>query len=178
MNELIRYVKYNSEKLGFLKLRNKFFDRLRNRGFRKYFLTKIFSVVSDSQRNKYLNKSEKIYSNVVQETRAEAAITEVAEDILNIHLVTDQILDGEPTGTSTELKGAISPENEVGKNTSVKVFETKTKVDYSLGFVFPGECHELKRKIQDIFNQEMLNAAKNLKHLKTASKLHQLVLYF
>ena len=40
LNELKRYIKYNSEKLGFLKLRNKFFDRLRNQGFRKYSLTK------------------------------------------------------------------------------------------------------------------------------------------
>ena len=35
-----RYVKYNTEKYNELKLRNKFFDRLRNRGFRKYLLTK------------------------------------------------------------------------------------------------------------------------------------------
>ena len=84
-NELKRYVKYNSKKFCFLKLRNKFFDRLRNRGFRIYYLTKIFASVSYSSRNKYLFTSDKIYSNVVQETQAEAAIMEVGEAIFNDH---------------------------------------------------------------------------------------------
>ena len=88
VNELKRYVKYNSEKLWFLKLRNKFFDRLRNRGFRIYYLTKIFASVSYSSRNKYLFTSDKIYSNVVQETQAEAAITEVGEAIFDNHFNT------------------------------------------------------------------------------------------
>ena len=69
LNELKQYIKYNSEKFNFLKLRNKFFDRLRNRGFRKYCLSKRFSAVSYTSRNKYLTNGDKIYSNVIQETR-------------------------------------------------------------------------------------------------------------
>ena len=34
LNELKRYIKFNSNKLAYLRLRNKFFDRLRNRGLR------------------------------------------------------------------------------------------------------------------------------------------------
>ena len=51
LNELKRYIKYNYEKLNFLKLRNKFFDRLRNRGFRKYTLSKLFSAVTYASQN-------------------------------------------------------------------------------------------------------------------------------
>ena len=40
VNELKWYIQYTSEKLWFLKVRNKFFDKLRNRGFRKYYLSK------------------------------------------------------------------------------------------------------------------------------------------
>ena len=90
LNELKRYIKYNSEKLDFLKLRNKFFDRLRNRGFRKYSLTKMFSAVSYTSRDKYLSSNDKIYSAVVQETKAEMALDEVAESIFQDHLKPDQ----------------------------------------------------------------------------------------
>ena len=61
LNELKRYIKYNSEKLNFLKLRNKFFDRLRNRGFRKYTLSKLFSAVKYSSRNKLLATNDTMY---------------------------------------------------------------------------------------------------------------------
>ena len=86
LNELKRYIKYNSEKLGFLKLRNKFFDRLRNRGFKKYSLTKMFSAVSYASTNEYLSTNDKIYSTVVQETQAKMALTEVAETIFQENL--------------------------------------------------------------------------------------------
>ena len=91
VNELKRYVKYNFEKLCFLKLRNKCFDRLRNRGFRIRLLSKMFASVSYSSRNKYLLTNDKIYSNVIQETQAEAALVEVAEETFRDHLSeTDQ----------------------------------------------------------------------------------------
>ena len=44
LNKLKRYIKYNYEKLGFLKLRNKFFERLRNQDFRKYSWQKCFQL--------------------------------------------------------------------------------------------------------------------------------------
>jgi len=86
LNELKRYIKYNSEKLNFLKLRNKFFDRLRNRGFRKYTLSKLFSAVKYSSRNKLLATNDTIYSTVVQETQAEMALIEIAEEIFSRRL--------------------------------------------------------------------------------------------
>ena len=72
LNELKRYIKYNSEKLGFLKLRNKFFDRLRNQGFRKYSLTKKFLAVSYASRNKYLSTNDQ----TTQEKEVGASIME------------------------------------------------------------------------------------------------------
>ena len=47
-----------------------------------YTLSKLFSAVSYSSRNKYLSNNDKIYSTVVQETQAELALTEVAETTL------------------------------------------------------------------------------------------------
>ena len=47
-----------------------------------YTLSKLFSAVSYSSRNKYLSNNDNIYSTVVQETQAELALTEVAETTL------------------------------------------------------------------------------------------------
>ena len=53
--ELTRYVRYNTEEKNFKKLKTKFFLRLRNRGFKKYLLRKLFSKITYTQRNKLLN---------------------------------------------------------------------------------------------------------------------------
>ena len=42
-------------KENFSKLRTRFYSRLRNRGFKKYVLTKLFQCVKYAQRNKRLN---------------------------------------------------------------------------------------------------------------------------
>ena len=42
-------MKYNTEKCNYLKLRNKFIDLLRNRGFLKYLLAKLFQYISYSK---------------------------------------------------------------------------------------------------------------------------------
>ena len=47
-----------------------------------YLISKLFSAVSYSSRNKYLSNNDKIYSTVVQETQAVLALTEVAETAL------------------------------------------------------------------------------------------------
>jgi hypothetical protein len=60
--ELMRYVRYNTEEKNFKKLKTQFFLRLRNRGFKKYLLLKLFSKITYAQRNKLLNK-EKCFSN-------------------------------------------------------------------------------------------------------------------
>ena len=53
--KLKRYVRYNMEEKHFKKLRTRFFVRLRNRGFKKYVLSKLFRHVTYLQRNKLLN---------------------------------------------------------------------------------------------------------------------------
>ena len=58
----MRSVRYNSEEKNFKKLKTQFFLRLRNRGFKKYLLLKLFSKITYAQRNKLLNK-EKFFSN-------------------------------------------------------------------------------------------------------------------
>ena len=60
--ELMRYVRYNTEEKNFKKLKTQFFLRLRNRGFKKYLLLKLFSKITYAQRNELLNK-EKLFSN-------------------------------------------------------------------------------------------------------------------
>ena len=52
--ELRRYVRYNTEEKNFKKLRVRFFLRLRNRGFRKYMLSKLFSKITYTQRDELL----------------------------------------------------------------------------------------------------------------------------
>ena len=153
VNELKRYVKYNSEKLGFYKLRNKFFDRLRNRGLRKYGLSKPFSLVSYSNRHKYLLTSDNIYSNVIQETQADKALTEVAEEMFREHITTksqDPNL-GKQELRGTNKDGTTTPTDKVvpfGELNDQQI--SVSRKNFSLGFVFPGECYELKKGIEQI----------------------------
>jgi len=157
LNELKRYIKYNSEKLNFLKLRNKFFDRLRNRGFRRYTLSKLFSAVNYSSRNKLLATNDTIYSTVVQETKADMALIEMAEEIFNHHLNEEPIILEESTLVASE-KTTTSPKDKVvtiSKTNGPFSKQEKSNIDYSLGLVLPGECQELKKDIQSIFAEEM-----------------------
>ena len=142
LNELKRYVKYNSEKLGFLKLRNKFFDRLRNRGFRKYSLTKMFSAVSYTSRDKYLSSNDKIYSAIVQETKAE-----IAESIFQDHLKPDQ--NEKETGTSIRER-IISPTDKVVSFQTTLDQTTKPKKRLLSWFCFPRKlCRNTQRDQKD-----------------------------
>ena len=52
--ELKRYVRYNTKEKNFKKLKTRFFLRLRNRGFKKYTLMKLFSKITYAQRNELL----------------------------------------------------------------------------------------------------------------------------
>ena len=61
--ELKRYVRYNTEEKNFKKLRVRFFLRLRNRGFKKYMLKKLFSKVTYAQRNELLKTDNSPLSN-------------------------------------------------------------------------------------------------------------------
>ena len=58
LGELKRYIRYNSLKLTFLKIRTKFFSRLRNRGFKKVWLRKHFATLKYEDREKLMAKKE------------------------------------------------------------------------------------------------------------------------
>jgi len=62
---LKHYVHHNTEEKNFKKLKTRFFLQLRNLGFLKYVLTKLFRNVTYSQRNKLL-KIESPLPNVCQ----------------------------------------------------------------------------------------------------------------
>ena len=70
--ELKRYVRYNTEEKNFKKLRVRFFPRLRNRGVRKYTLTKLFSKVTYAQRNELLKKDTPPSNAITSVTLQEA----------------------------------------------------------------------------------------------------------
>ena len=54
LGELKRYVRINMDELNFLKIRNSFFLRMRNRGFNKHKLSLWFSEIKYFSRAKYL----------------------------------------------------------------------------------------------------------------------------
>ena len=56
LGELKRYIRYNSLKITFLKIRTKFFSRLRNRGFKKVWLRKHFATLKYEDREKLMAK--------------------------------------------------------------------------------------------------------------------------
>ena len=82
--ELKRYVRYNTEEKNFKKLRVRFFLRLRNRGFRKYTLTKLFSKVTYAQRNELLKKETPLSNAITSVTLQEAE--------MRLHLDGERIL--------------------------------------------------------------------------------------
>ena len=56
--ELIRYVRLSSKLSDFLAIKNKFFNRLRNRGYPKWFLSDVFSEVRFDLRWDYLSEKK------------------------------------------------------------------------------------------------------------------------
>jgi hypothetical protein len=58
LGELKRYIRYNSLKLTFLKIRTLFFSRLRNRGFKKIWLRKQFTTLKYEDRKKLMLEKE------------------------------------------------------------------------------------------------------------------------
>lgn len=54
--ELIRYVRLSSRLHNFLEIRNKFFNRLQNRGYPRQFLLEVFAEVHYDSRPRYLSK--------------------------------------------------------------------------------------------------------------------------
>jgi len=54
----------------------------------------------------------------------------------------------------------ISPTDKVVPFQTTLGQTTKPKKDYSLGFVFPGNCVEIHKEIKKIFNEEMEKSCK------------------
>ena len=84
LGELKRYVRINTDELNFLKIRNNFFLRMRNRGFNKHKLSLWFSEIKYSSRAKYLgaNPGNICYFQGTRETQAETLLTNIAEGIM------------------------------------------------------------------------------------------------
>ena len=56
LGELKRYIRSNSLKLSFLKIRTQFFSRLRNRGFKKVWLRKQLATLKYEDREKLMTE--------------------------------------------------------------------------------------------------------------------------
>ena len=84
LGEIKRYIRYNSLKLSFLKIRTQFFSRLRNRGFKKVWLRILFSILKYEDCQKLMEDSHFSYpeSQVVLETEAEGLMVWDLEGIL------------------------------------------------------------------------------------------------
>ena len=84
--ELKRYVRYNTEGKNVTKLKTRFFLRLRNKGFKKYLLKKLFQHVTYSQRNELLNSkiSTPIVCDSLTLQEAEMRIISEGEEIFNL----------------------------------------------------------------------------------------------
>ena len=54
LGELRRYIRFNTTKKNFLKIKKKFFRRLRNRGYTKIFLSRLFNKIKFGFRNRLL----------------------------------------------------------------------------------------------------------------------------
>ena len=97
----------------------------------------------------------------MQETQAEAVITEVGEAIFDNHFNTsNQDRSKEVENLRETFKdGKTSTTDKVvpfGKLPGLK--SKKSNIDFSFGFVLPGECYELKKDIQNIFDEEYRKA--------------------
>ena len=93
--------------------------------------------------------------------QTEAALIEVAEETFQDHL-------SETDRDQTKTGGDFRDINKDGKTSATdKVVpcgklpgpkSKKSNIDFTLGFVIPGECYELKKDIQNIFDKEYSKA--------------------
>ena len=130
--ELKRYVRYNTEEKNFKKLRTRFYLRLRNRGFKKYVLTKLFQHITYSQRNKLLNTEIPLPPDVCQPLtlqEAERRIVQEGETAFALSQEGEQprILQG-PTPAITHNKIVLFRNNEINtEETSRHLRNTSTE---------------------------------------------------
>ena len=155
LGEIKRYIRYNSLKITFLKTRTKFFSRLRNRGFKKVWLRRTFSMVQYEDRSKLMHGSlsTKPDFQVVAETEVENLVVRDSERILkesgyprlNFNPGSKDMLKEIRHGTNIPVPmdpltiggGTIS-------NDSRNVFVRNSSLTSSKGFSFPNQ--ESRRK--------------------------------
>ena len=77
--ELKRYIRYNSLKLTFLKIRTLFFSRLRNRGFKKIWLRKQFATLKYEDREKLM--LEKVPDSTFSHSACQIVLEKKAESL-------------------------------------------------------------------------------------------------
>ena len=126
VGELKRHVRINTEELNFLKIKNKFFQRMRNRGFKKNKLSHWFSEVKYSYRAKYLgvNLGNICYLQGTSETQADSLLTKVSEEIFeetmsrNTRDTTEVVSEDE--GAMVSMEDIVYQEGSFSKGSSKK----------------------------------------------------------
>ena len=191
IGELKRYVRINTEELNFLKIKNKFFLRMRNRGFKKNKLSHWFSEVKFSSRAKFLgdNLENKCYFQGTRETEADSLLIRVSEGILGAAIdpkareATEEVVS-EDEDFIAPFEALDDPEVSFSKGSSLKRYSfslslqntnKKTKTACSaltvlspkkqdkerLCCIFPGSMLEIKPTIDKIFREEISIFMKN-----------------
>ena len=80
LGELRRYVRFNTIKRNFTKIKCKLFSRLRNRGYNKKFLTTLFRKIEFGSRNKLLAISEDVIDHLeIDSNRSDTVLINDAE---------------------------------------------------------------------------------------------------
>ena len=88
------------------------------------------------------------------------ALSEVTESIFQYNLQPDQNIQDKEVGASIQNR-TTSPTDKVVVSFQTTLDQTtKPKKDYSLGFVFPGNCVEIHKEIKKIFDEEMEKSCK------------------
>ena len=101
-------------------------------------------------------KNDNIYSNVIQETEAEKALEELAEETFQDHLASSIPNQTEEDPRGIVKIGTILPKDKVGFFDHLTEPQNKKPTkDYSLGCIFPGECYGFRKDIQDIFKEAL-----------------------
>ena len=119
--------------------------------------------MSYSTRDIYLFSNNKCVSNIIQDTEVEAIFVEEGEETMQ-----ELLLPTDHTGNVQKNQGEALPRDEVGHiEQNITPFSNrKSKVDFSLGFTFPGECSCLRKDIQKIFDEEYFEACRRSKEFQ------------
>ena len=119
-------MRINTEELNFHKIRNIFFQRMRNRGFKKNKLSHWFSEVKYSSRAKYLgaNPGNMWYFQGTRETVADSFLISISEGIIketmsrNTRDTTEVVSEDE--GAMVFIEDIVYQEGSFSKGSSTK----------------------------------------------------------